>query len=452
MKRVRISMLVPRVRRSRSSICVTSELTSTTLGFRSSRRPNASSCRVSSAARSAASRTITRSARSCSSPPSAPCMANSVDRDDHGQQVVEVVGDAAGQAAEQGQPLLVRRLCLALALVGDVAHGQHGALICAAGKAGRRHGQDAARRTAHDHLELAALGLEHLVDRQRADLREHVPGARPAQQIEQRLDLRVDQDDATLAVEQDDAGRQVAHHLLEPLALGRLDRADVLDEHRVLERQRRLVGDAGEQVQVARAEGADSQPGVEVHDPEDLVLLVGAAAVGQAAVQHRHAHGRADALRDDAGRAAEAIVELGVGRQHPGLLLQHLLDEAGRQRRAPRDRRCACARPRPPRRRCCRRAGARRRARPAADRRRWRAAARAAGSDRARRRWCATPRGRRAASRSRGPAPPARRSRLAGAKRLASHTDSRRIIVPRPPPSIRTVPGVGVTAGGLPFS
>ena len=92
--------------------------------------------------------------------------------------------------------------------------------------------------------------------------------------------------------------------------------------------------------------------------------------------------------------------------QHPGLLractswmrLDGSVSVCARRR--------GSARPRPPRRRCCRRA------RSTAPRsagkqleRGARAAARAASSDRARRRSCATPRGRRAASRSRGPAP-----------------------------------------------
>ena len=67
-----------------------------------------------------------------------------------------------------------------------------------------------------------------------------------AQQVDELLGLRVDEAHPPLGVEQDDPGRQVADDLLEPLSLGRLDRADVLDQDRVLEREGRLVRDAGE--------------------------------------------------------------------------------------------------------------------------------------------------------------------------------------------------------------
>ena len=107
-------------RRSSFSSCRTSVLMSTTCGCSICRRLNASSCRVSDAARSPADWISTRSCRSGSS------VGHVVEHqvavaENRRQQVVEVVRDAAGELADRLHLLRLAQLLFELAALGDVA-------------------------------------------------------------------------------------------------------------------------------------------------------------------------------------------------------------------------------------------------------------------------------------------------------------------------------------------
>jgi hypothetical protein len=97
-------------------------------------------------------------------------------------------------------------------------------------------------------------------------------------------------------------------------------RARSSGQHVVLDGDRGLGGDAGEQQQVLLGEGAGGEHRVHVHRAEQLVV-----------VEQRHAHGRADALHDDALGRLEALVDHRVGREHGALLGADLVEDALRE-------------------------------------------------------------------------------------------------------------------------
>ena len=107
-------------RRSRLSMSATTALRSSTRGCSTCRRLNASSWRVSAAARADAFLISSAWRRSRAS--SMPLDQELAVAEDHGQQVVEVVGDAAGEAADRLHLLRLAELLLELLLARKVAH------------------------------------------------------------------------------------------------------------------------------------------------------------------------------------------------------------------------------------------------------------------------------------------------------------------------------------------
>ena len=116
-------------------------------GARICRRLKASSCRVSCAARSAALRISSISSRAVST------RARSREREigvaeDGAEQVVEVVGDAAGEPADRLHLLRLAQLQLELATLGHVGHraddANRGAMLTADDVAAIEHGRPAA--------------------------------------------------------------------------------------------------------------------------------------------------------------------------------------------------------------------------------------------------------------------------------------------------------------------
>ena len=120
-----MTMSSPIIGRSIISSSTTISFRSRISGFSTCLRLNASSCRVSRAARSVALRISSRSERSGEP------LRRVLERKrrvaaDRGQHVVEVVRDAAGEAADRLQLLALPQLLLELLLAGHVlGHPDH---------------------------------------------------------------------------------------------------------------------------------------------------------------------------------------------------------------------------------------------------------------------------------------------------------------------------------------
>src|SRR3954447_9254211 len=104
----------------------------------------------------------------------------------------------------------------------------------------------------------------------------------------------------------------------EPLALQGGGADHLFGEERSIDGDGGLAGDDREEVEVLVAEDAACRPGIEVDEPDQLLPA-----------DHRHAHGRSDRLREQTGSAVEELVGARIGGHHARAGLDDLAQHAG---------------------------------------------------------------------------------------------------------------------------